>query len=87
MIHVVRHAEPEVRPDTPPDRWPLTPAEHTERAAGRPLVLGTQGMALTVWLRTVAELPDPTAFWAALRFPDLLRVDPAARTVLPEVLP
>lgn len=173
MIHVVRHAEPAVLPEVPPDRWRLTPAgaaaaaalatalpadaylvaspepkarqtlepagpvttdprlaevhrdepyggdfrarraayvggtdhpawerrdgvaarfaaavaAHRVRAADRPLVVGSHGMALTVWLATVVDLPDPAAFWAALRFPDLLLVDSATRTVRRADLP
>jgi broad specificity phosphatase PhoE len=35
---------------------------------GRLLIVGTHGMALTLWL----ALRDPGPFWAALRFPDLI---------------
>lgn len=38
------------------------------------LVLGTHGMALTVWLTSVGLLDDPGAFWAGLGFPTLLRL-------------
>jgi broad specificity phosphatase PhoE len=52
----------------------------TARAAGRPLVVATHGMALTLWLATVADLPDPAAFWSGLGLPDLFEVDAATRT-------
>lgn len=48
---------------------------------GRPLVVATHGMALTLWLTARIGLDDPGAFWADLRFPDVLRVDVAARRV------
>ena len=44
--------------------------EHRDIAAGRPLVVATHGMAMTVWLTAGIGLPDPGAFWADLRFPD-----------------
>jgi broad specificity phosphatase PhoE len=51
------------------------------RAAGRPLVVAGHGMALTLWLTTAADLPDPAAFWSDLRLPDLFELDPATRTL------
>jgi broad specificity phosphatase PhoE len=50
-------------------------------AGRRPLVVGTHGMALTVWLAAMVDLPDPAAFWADLRLPDVVAVDLAAGTV------
>lgn len=44
-------------------------------AGGRPLVIGTHGMAMTVWLATVLDLPDPAGFWEKLRLPDVIRLD------------
>ncbi len=44
-------------------------------AGDRPLVIAGHGMALTVWICSAVGLSDPGAFWAALRFPDLLLVD------------
>jgi broad specificity phosphatase PhoE len=49
------------------------------RAAGRALVVASHGMALTLWLATAVDLPDPGAFWTDLRLPDLFELDPAAR--------
>jgi broad specificity phosphatase PhoE len=43
-------------------------------AYGRPLVVATHGMALTVWLAATIGLADPGAFWADLRFPDAIAV-------------
>lgn len=47
-------------------------------AGDRPLVVAGHGMALTVWITAAMGLSDPGAFWAALRFPDLLVLDPPA---------
>jgi broad specificity phosphatase PhoE len=41
---------------------------------GRPLIVGTHGMAATLWLATRRPEIDPGSFWAALRFPDLIEV-------------
>ena len=38
-------------------------------------VLGTHGMALTVWLTSVGALADPGGFWEALPFPALIDVN------------
>jgi broad specificity phosphatase PhoE len=51
------------------------------RVDGRPLVIASHGMAMTLWLTTTVALPDPGAFWADLRLPDLLTVDVAAKQV------
>jgi broad specificity phosphatase PhoE len=60
------------------DRFDAALARHTVRAAdaGRPLVVGTHGMAMTLWLAS-RKLTDSanTAFWEALRFPDVIDVD------------
>jgi broad specificity phosphatase PhoE len=49
-------------------------------ARQRTLVVGTHGLAPTVWLASRLPL-EPTAadFWAGLRFPDVIRVDLVAR--------
>lgn len=57
-------------------------ADHLDRAAGRPLVVGTHGMVMTVWLSTRIGLASPGAFWSDLRFPDAYAVDVAARTAV-----
>jgi broad specificity phosphatase PhoE len=54
-------------------------------AEGRPLVIASHGMAITVWLTTTVGLADPGAFWADLRLPDLLTVDVTARQVFRSV--
>lgn len=38
-------------------------------------VLGTHGMALTVWLTALGRLDDPGAFWSRLGFPEVVSVD------------
>lgn len=53
----------------------------TARADGRPLVIASHGMAMTLWLTSTVGLADPGAFWAGLRLPDLLTVDVAAKQV------
>jgi broad specificity phosphatase PhoE len=50
------------------------------RAATRPLVVATHGMAMTLWLADAIALSDPTDFWDDLRLPDLFEVDLAAQT-------
>jgi broad specificity phosphatase PhoE len=57
-------------------------AEHVAAADGRPVVIASHGMAMTLWLTATIGLDDPGAFWAALRFPDAHVVDLAARTVV-----
>lgn len=49
--------------------------EHLDRAQGRPLIITTHGMAMTIWLTSRHLLNDPAAFWADLRFPDAHIVD------------
>jgi broad specificity phosphatase PhoE len=53
------------------------------RAGDRPLVVGSHGMAMTIWLSSVVDLGDVAGFWRDLRFPDALAVDLAAATVTP----
>lgn len=49
---------------------------HLAAAADRTLVVGTHGLAPTVWLAGRYRLePGPEEFWAGLRFPDLVEVD------------
>lgn len=43
-------------------------------AEGAHLVVGTHGMALTVWLAAVTGLGDPVAYWRGLAFPDVVSV-------------
>jgi broad specificity phosphatase PhoE len=47
------------------------------QAGSRPLVIATHGMALTLWLSATLTIADPGQFWAGLRFPDVLEIDPA----------
>lgn len=48
----------------------------TANARGRTLIVGTHGLAPTIWLASRYHLePDPSRFWAALRFPDIIEVD------------
>ncbi len=53
-----------------------------ERAVRRDVVVASHGMAMTVWLAATLSLADPAAFWADLRFPDILVVDLEAGTVI-----
>lgn len=55
--------------------------DYRAAAGERPLVIAGHGMSLTVWMTAALHLSDPGAFWAALRFPDLLAVDLCARDV------
>jgi len=55
--------------------------DHWVRAAGRPLVVASHGMAMTLWLTARIGLDAPGAFWSSLRLPDALAVDLVARTV------
>ena len=51
------------------------------RALSRDAVICSHGLAMTVWLSEAVFLGDPGEFWAQLRFPDLLAVDLAARSM------
>jgi broad specificity phosphatase PhoE len=55
--------------------------EHLALAGGRPLVVATHGMAMTVWVKTRLGLESAGDFWADLRFPDAHLVDLGAGTV------
>ncbi|HEX5995849.1 MAG TPA: hypothetical protein VFY84_11965 [Jiangellales bacterium] len=60
------------------ERFATAVARHATIAAatGRALVIGTHGLAPTVWLTTVMRLdPSPAQFWERLRFPDLIDVN------------
>jgi broad specificity phosphatase PhoE len=57
------------------ERFGAALARHAP-AANRTLVVGTHGLAVTVWLAAVTALDrSPGQFWAALRFPDLVEVE------------
>lgn len=65
------------------ERFAQAVARHAGVAAatGRTLVIGTHGLAPTVWLTGVVQLlPSPGQFWEDLRFPDVIDVDLAAGT-------
>ena len=63
-------------------RFDAAVSRHAKLAAARnlPLVIGTHGLAPTVWLAHRRLLGDPAQFWEDLRFPDLIEVDLAAAT-------
>jgi broad specificity phosphatase PhoE len=63
------------------ERFDAGITDHLGRAGGRPLVVGTHGMAMTLWLSARIGVEDPAAFWADLRFPDVHAVDLDAGTV------
>lgn len=51
------------------------------KARNRALVIGTHGLALTIWLVGLVRLePGPAHFWEELRFPDVIDVDLVGRT-------
>lgn len=80
-IDGVDHADWESR-EAVVSRFDKGVAEHLHRAAGRPVVIATHGMAMTLWLTATVRLNDPGAFWADLRFPDAHLVDQVAGTVV-----
>jgi broad specificity phosphatase PhoE len=53
---------------------------HLTAADGKALIVGTHGLAPTIWLASRIPLASPGEFWAALDFPDLVRVDLQRRT-------
>jgi broad specificity phosphatase PhoE len=66
------------------DRFDAAVARHAALAAAcnRTLIIGTHGLAPTIWLASRYFLrPGPAQFWAALRFPDIIDVDRTAGTV------
>jgi 2,3-bisphosphoglycerate-dependent phosphoglycerate mutase len=81
-VEGVDHAGWEPR-DQVVNRFGAAVARHAALASARnqTLVIGTHGLAPTVWLATVLPLdPSPAQFWAALGFPDVIDVDLAGRT-------
>jgi len=59
-------------------------ARHAELAAavGGTLIIGTHGLAATVWLASRLPVrPSPAQFWSSLRLPDVVEVDLVADTV------
>lgn len=54
----------------------------TAQADGRPLVIASHGMAITLWLSATVGLADAGTFWAELRLPDLLSVDVTGKQVI-----
>jgi broad specificity phosphatase PhoE len=69
------------------DRFAAAVADAVRTAGPRDVVLASHGMAMTIWLTGTVGLPDPAAFWAGLRFPDLFRVDLATGEVTGAGLP
>ncbi|BCY13655.1 histidine phosphatase family protein [Actinoplanes sp. L3-i22] len=60
------------------ERFGAAVVRHAAAAAerGQTLVLGTHGLAPTVWMASRYQLePDPARFWAGLRFPDIVEID------------
>jgi hypothetical protein len=60
------------------ERFDAAVARHTAFAAAsnRTLIIGTHGLAPTIWLAGRYSLhPNPAQFWAALRFADVIDVD------------
>jgi 2,3-bisphosphoglycerate-dependent phosphoglycerate mutase len=55
--------------------------EQVAAAGGRPVVIASHGMAITLWLSATVGLDDPGSFWARLQFPDAYAVDVVAGTV------
>jgi broad specificity phosphatase PhoE len=62
-------------------RFDAAVADHLVLAQGRPLVIGSHGMAITVWLTARVGLAAPGDFWTALRFPEVIAVDLSIRRV------
>jgi len=65
-------------------RFDAAVARHAAAAAasGATLVIGTHGLVLTRWLASRVELrPSPADFWASLRFPDMIELDPRRTSV------
>jgi 2,3-bisphosphoglycerate-dependent phosphoglycerate mutase len=62
-------------------RFDAALSEHVAAAGGRPLVVASHGMAMTVWLIARVGLPAPGEFWNDLRFPDAFVIDRASAGV------
>lgn len=45
-------------------------------AGGLPVVAGTHGMALTLWLAARRRLDRPSLLWETLQTPDVVRIEP-----------
>ncbi|MEV4282838.1 histidine phosphatase family protein [Actinoplanes xinjiangensis] len=66
------------------ERFDAAVVRHAAAAAeqNRTLVIGTHGLAPTVWMASRYQLAtDPARFWADLRFPDIVEIDLHAQTV------
>jgi broad specificity phosphatase PhoE len=62
-------------------RFEAAVVDHVARAAGRPLLVASIGMVMTVWLTAWIGLPAPGLFRADLHLPDVIVVNLPARTV------
>ncbi len=62
------------------DRFEAAVVRHSG-STDRTLVIGTHGLAPTLWLADRCGL-DPVPFWEALRFPDVIEVDPSCGRLL-----
>jgi hypothetical protein len=65
-------------------RFDAAVVRHAAAAAeqNRTLVIGTHGLAPTVWMASRYRLAtDPARFWADLRFPDIVEIDLREQTV------
>jgi broad specificity phosphatase PhoE len=56
-------------------RFDAAVREHLTAAQGKPLIIATHGMAMTIWLTSHQLLGAPATFWSQLRFPDAHIVD------------
>ncbi|NBE95837.1 histidine phosphatase family protein [Nonomuraea sp. KC401] len=74
------HPDWEPRADVA-ERFDAGITEQLVRAGGRPLVMATHGMAMTVWAKARLGLKDPGGFWTNLRFPDAHLVELDSGTV------
>jgi len=62
-------------------RFDAAVVRHAAAAGDRMLVVGTHGLAPTVWLASRMRVePSPARFWAALRWPELIDVALTAGT-------
>ncbi|MEV0644467.1 histidine phosphatase family protein [Phytomonospora sp. NPDC050363] len=53
-------------------RFAAAIADHLATAGTAHLIVATHGMAMTIWLATITDMPDPVAYWRALAFPDVI---------------